>query len=84
MVPADSTDIHNEYKVLLNELKQYNPELLHKDRILAITKTDMLDEELIAEIKKDLPAIPVVFISAIAQIGLTDLKDMIWEQLNND
>jgi GTP-binding protein len=84
MVPADSTDIHNEYKVLLNELKQYNPELLHKDRILAITKTDMLDEELIAEIKKDLPAIPVIFISAIAQIGLTDLKDMIWEQLNND
>jgi GTP-binding protein len=84
MVPADSADIHNEYKVLLNELKQYNPELLHKDRILAITKTDMLDEELIAEIKKDLPAIPVIFISAIAQIGLTDLKDMIWEQLNND
>jgi GTP-binding protein len=84
MVPADSADIHNEYKVLLNELKQYNPELLHKDRILAITKTDMLDEELISEIKKDLPAIPVIFISAIAQIGLTDLKDMIWEQLNND
>jgi GTP-binding protein len=84
MVPADSPDIHNEYKVLLNELKQYNPELLHKDRILAITKTDMLDEELIAEIKKDLPAIPVIFISAISQIGLTDLKDMIWEKLNND
>lgn len=84
MVPADSEDIHKEYKILLNELKQYNPELLHKDRILAITKSDMLDDELIAGIKKDLPKIPHVFISSVAQKGLTELKDMIWERLNHD
>ncbi len=84
MVPADSEDIHKEYKILLNELKQYNPELLHKDRILAITKSDMLDEELIEGIKKDLPKIPYVFISSVAQKGLTELKDMIWERLNHD
>lgn len=84
MVPADSEDIHKEYKILLNELKQYNPELLHKDRILAITKSDMLDDELIEGIKKDLPKIPHVFISSVAQKGLTELKDMIWERLNHD
>lgn len=84
MVPADSEDIHKEYKILLNELKQYNPELLHKDRILAITKSDMLDEELMEGIKKDLPKIPFVFISSVAQKGLTELKDMIWERLNHD
>lgn len=84
MVPADSDDVHKDYKILLNELKQYNPELLHKDRILAITKSDMLDEELIAAIKKDLPKIPTVFISSVAQKGLTELKDMIWERLNHD
>jgi GTP-binding protein len=84
MVPADSEDIHKEYKILLNELKQYNPELLHKDRILAITKSDMLDEELIEGIKKNLPKIPYVFISSVAQKGLTELKDMIWERLNHD
>jgi GTP-binding protein len=84
MVPADSEDIHKEYKILLNELKQYNPELLHKDRILAITKSDMLDDELITGIKKDLPKIPIVFISSVAQKGLTELKDMIWERLNHD
>lgn len=84
MVPADSDDIHNEYKVLLNELKQYNPELLHKERILAVTKSDMLDDELIQELKKDLPKIPVLFISAVAQKGLEQLKDLIWERLNHD
>jgi GTP-binding protein len=84
MIPADSDDIHNEYKILLNELKQYNPELLHKDRILAITKSDMLDEELIAAIRKDLPKIPCVFISSVAETGLTELKDRIWERLNHD
>jgi len=84
MVPADSEDIHKEYKILLNELKQYNPELLHKDRILAITKSDMLDDELIEGIKKDLPKIPCVFISSVAEKGLTELKDMIWERLNHD
>lgn len=84
MIPADSNDIHAEYKVLLNELKQYNPELLHKERLLAITKSDMLDEELIADIKKDLPKIPYLFISSVAEKGLTELKDLIWERLNHD
>lgn len=81
MVPADSDDIHQEYKVLLNELRQYNPELLDKQRLLAITKSDMVDEELEAEIKADLPEIPYVFISSVAQKGITELKDMIWKVL---
>ncbi len=82
MVPADSEDIHQEYKTLLNELNQFNPELLDKDRILAISKSDMLDEELKAEIKKDLPEIPYLFISSVAQQGLTELKDLLWEKIN--
>ncbi|MCK5028568.1 MAG: GTPase ObgE [Bacteroidales bacterium] len=82
MVPCDSDDIHAEYKTLLNELEKYNPELLDKNRILAITKTDMLDEELIEEIKKDLPDIPNLFISSVAQVGLQELKDLIWKQLS--
>jgi GTP-binding protein len=84
MIPADSGDIKNEYNILLNELKQYNPELLHKERLLAITKSDMLDDELIADLKKELPKIPFVFISAVAQNGLVELKDLIWKHLNND
>lgn len=83
LVPADSEDIHKEYQVLLNELKQYNPELLDKDRILAISKSDMLDEELTEEIKKNLPEIPCIFISSVAQKGLTELKDLIWKTLNS-
>jgi GTP-binding protein len=83
MVPADADDIHEEYKLLLNELKQYNPELLHKERILAITKSDMLDDELKAAISKDLPKIPFVFISSVAQQGLVELKDLIWKHLNH-
>lgn len=81
LVPADSDNIKKEYGILLNELKQYNPELLDKDRVLAISKSDMLDEELIAEIKKDLPQVPSVFISSVANIGLMQLKDMIWNAL---
>ena len=84
MVPADSSDIHKEYKILLNELKQYNPELLHKERILAITKADMTDEELRSAMEKDLPKVPYVFISSVAQQGLDKLKDLIWKRLNND
>lgn len=84
MIPADSDDIKKEYDILLNELKQYNPELLHKERLLAITKSDMLDDELIADLKKELPKIPFVFISSVAQKGLTELKDLIWKHLNND
>lgn len=83
LVPADSDDIHNEYKVLLNELAQYNPELLDKQRVLAISKSDMLDEELMAEIRLDLPEIPVVFISSVVGTGLTELKDRLWEVLND-
>ena len=84
MIPADSDDIQTEYKILLNELKKHNPELLDKDRLLAISKTDMLDDELKAEIKKELPKeINHLFISSIAQIGLTELKDKLWEMLNN-
>jgi GTP-binding protein len=83
MVPADSTDIAKEYEILLGELQKYNPELLDKDRILAISKSDMLDEELIAEIKEELPKdLPSLFISSVAQQGLTELKDLIWKKLN--
>ncbi len=82
MVPADADDIHKEYKVLLNELKQYNPELIDKSRVLAITKSDMLDEELTAEIKQDLPEVPCIFISSVANQGLNELKDLLWTELN--
>jgi len=82
MVPADSPDIAKEYDILLNELKAYNPELLDKSRIMAITKCDMLDDELKKEIVPDLPEIPWVFISSVAQQGLTELKDLIWKTLN--
>ena len=84
MVPSDSNDIKEEYNILLNELKKYNPELLDKDRILAITKSDLLDSELKSEITKTLPKnIDSIFISSIAQQGLVKLKDLIWEKLNN-
>ena len=83
MVPADSDDIAKEYEILLGELQKYNPELLDKDRILAISKSDMLDEELIAEIKEELPTdLPALFISSVAQQGITELKDLIWKKLN--
>lgn len=81
MIPADSDDIANEYRILLNELETYNPELLDKKRVLAITKSDMLDEELIEEVKADLPALPHIFISSITNTNLQELKDMLWEQL---
>jgi GTP-binding protein len=82
MVPADSKNIRAEYAILLNELEQYNPELLDKSRILAVTKSDLLDDELESEIKKDLPDLPYVFISSIANTGLMKLKDLIWNVLN--
>jgi len=83
MVPADATDIKKEYEILLGELKKYNKELLDKDRILAISKSDMLDEELKTEITKELPEdLPSLFISSVAQQGLTELKDLIWKKLN--
>lgn len=83
LVPADSDDIVKEYKILLGELQKYNPELLDKDRILAVSKSDMLDEELKKEIEKELPKdLPSLFISSVAQEGLTELKDLIWKKLN--
>jgi len=84
LVPADSPDINKEYAILLNELKLHNPELLDKSRILAISKSDMLDDELIAEIEADLPKdVPHLFFSSIAQTGLTELKDSLWQLLND-
>ncbi|MFT5858714.1 MAG: GTP-binding protein [Flavobacteriaceae bacterium] len=85
MVPADSDDIKKEYNILVNELKAYSPELMHKDKVLVITKSDMLDEELTAEIKAELPTdVATTFISSIAQQGLVELNDMIWKMLNDD
>ncbi len=82
MVPADSDDIVKEYDVLVNELREYNPELLDKRRLLVITKSDMLDQELIDEIKPGLPEVPYLFISSIAHQGLIELNDRIWKMLN--
>ena len=83
LIPCDSNNILNEYKILLKELKKYNPELIDKERILAISKSDLLDEELKKELKKELPEnIPTLFISSIASSGLTELKDLIWKKLN--
>lgn len=83
LVPADSKDVLAEYRILVNELKQYNPELLDKQRVLAVSKCDMLDDELKAEIKKHLPRkIPTIFISSVAGEGIPQLKDLLWETLN--
>jgi GTP-binding protein len=90
LVPADANDIIKEYKILLNELDKFNPELLHKKRILAISKCDMLDEELLAEMKKDMnkrfkekKTVPVMYFSSQTGFGLTQLKDELWKQLND-
>ena len=82
LIPADSKNINEEYEILLNELKAYNPELLDKDRILAVSKSDMLDDELKEEIEKDLPEVPHLFISSVAQQGLLELKDLLWKYIN--
>ena len=83
LIPADSNSIQKEYEILLNELKQHNPELLDKSRLLAISKTDMLDDELKEEIKNELPkGIETLFISSVAQQGLVELKDTLWKMLN--
>ena len=86
LIPADAKDIKNQYEILLNELKKYNPELLHKERLIAVSKSDMLDDELKTELKqqldKEFNGIPYLFISAVAQQGLTELKDKLWEMLN--
>ncbi|MBC8755736.1 GTPase ObgE [Kordia sp. YSTF-M3] len=85
LIPADSPDISKEYDILLNELKKYNPELLDKERFIAISKSDMLDDELMEEmsieLKRDLDT-PFMFISSVAQLGIVELKDKLWEMLN--
>lgn len=83
LVPADSPDIKKEFDILLNELKKYNPELLDKRRVLAISKSDMLDDELKTEMKKELPEnIPAIFISSVTNQGITELKDLLWRELH--
>ena len=83
MVPADADDINKQYKILVNELEMYNEELLDKPRLLAITKCDLIDDELKKLMKPSLPRkIPHVFISSVAQIGLSELKDKLWKILN--
>ena len=83
MIPADSDDIQKDYEVLLGELTQYNPELLDKQRLLAITKCDMLDEELMSEMRAHLPeGLPTVMISSVTGLNIQQLKDMLWEALH--
>jgi GTP-binding protein len=83
MIPADSNDVKKEYDILINELKEYNPELLDKNRLLAITKSDLMDEELMAELKKELPKdLQHIFISSLTQYHINELKDMIWKAIN--
>jgi GTPase len=82
MIPVDSENIKKEYKVLLNELKLFNPELLHKERVLAITKCDLVTEAELKKFKKKVPDVPLVFISSVTNMGITELKDMLWKYLN--
>jgi GTP-binding protein len=85
MVPADADDITKEYEILLNELRTFNPEMLDKQRVLAITKCDMLDQELMDEIEPTLPdSIPHVFISSVTGLGIQELKDLLWTELNKE
>ena len=85
MVPADTDDIAREYRILLNELEQFNPEMLDKQRVLAVTKCDMIDEELISMLEPNLPTdIPHVFISGVNGLGLQELKDILWKELNSE
>jgi GTPase len=84
MIPADSKDHLKEYKILLNELEEFNPELLDKQRFLAITKSDFLDQELMNEISAELKSIPHLFISSITGMNIQKLKDIIWEMMNTN
>ncbi|MFI1745328.1 GTPase ObgE [Thalassobellus sediminis] len=86
LIPADAEDVKKQYDILLDELRRYNPEMLDKERIIAISKSDMLDDELKAELKVELDnelPIPYLFISSVAQQGITELKDKLWKMLNN-
>ncbi len=85
LIPADANDIKKQYDILLDELKRYNPEMLDKERLVAISKSDLLDNELKTELKAELDKVlPVdyLFISSVTQMGIVDLKDLLWEQLN--
>ena len=85
MVPGDTDDIKREYEILLNELTSFNPEMLDKHRVLAVTKSDLLDEELIEMLKETLPEdLPVVFISSVTGQGINELKDILWKELNSE
>ena len=88
LVPADADDIKKEYEILLDELRRYNPEMLDKDKLIVVSKCDMLDDELKGELKKQLDkefkGTPYMFISSVANQGLTELKDKLWEMLNVD
>lgn len=85
MVPGESNDIKHDYEVLLDELKKFNPDMLEKHRVLAVTKCDLLDDELISMLKEELPDdLPVVFISAVTGYGLDELKDVLWHELNSE
>lgn len=83
LIPADSTNHFNEYQILLNELRQFNPDLLDKQRIIAISKSDLLDQDLMADISKEMKEIPHVFFSSITGNGIVELKDLIWKSLNS-
>lgn len=82
IVPADSMDIPEEYEILLHELREHNPQLLDKNRVLAISKSDLLDDELVAEIEQTLPDVPHLFFSSVAEKNLDALKDLLWQELN--
>lgn len=86
LIPADSNDISKEYEILLDELRRYNPELLDKERLVAISKSDMLDQELMDEMRieldRDLQGVQYLFISSVAQQGIVELKDRLWAMLN--
>ncbi len=85
MIPSDADDIRHEYDVLLGELRNFNPEMLDKHRVLAITKSDLIDEELMALLRPTLPDdVPCVFISAVTGQGLSELKDILWKELNSE
>ncbi|MFZ0472679.1 MAG: GTPase Obg, partial [Bacteroidales bacterium] len=84
MIPSDSDDVNKEYQILVEELRKYNPELLDKPRVMAISKCDLIDEELKDGIRPGLPDnIPVVFISSINGTGISALKDILWRAINN-
>ena len=85
MVPADADDIKKEYEILASELEKFNPQLADKPRVLAISKSDMLDDELRAEMESHLPeGVPHVFISAVTGQGITELKDMLWDEITDE